>query len=754
MLGAVRLAACVAALVLTSCLMSLTPVAAADSLLVPSAGDLGGAGLHPIAASTRTVSTALEAGLPRSLKQAVARGLAGVVAGARGDEHLDAAAFVLGSQTIAHRVLTAWRQAHHGSAVRLGHDGTVLTTRIGRGQRFTLAWREGARVGVLYVSFTGPGATVQQAEELAPIADARLRAVLPRTAYDRVLAGIRPNGTVSQQTALQAFALTYGSLPGVHPPAGTPAYVPSGTLAAGWVLADLPRLSPTLRAAVLSRLGLATGRKAHGATFGDPDFHQSTALTAEASLWAARESAQLPGQPKLGLTIVAGDSVNTAVTKDGDHAEADALPVNAAGMLSRSGPYCRIRVNVSKVDSSTELALTLAHEVFHCFEFSLTPTVWDKVGAWVREGLAEWVAEDVVKPPYAQAGGFLETYIGLPDQPVLQRGYSAIGFWGHVQDADGDLWSKIPKILTTVSSPAAFAIAGGDGAGFLSTWASSIVRPGNSGPEWEMFSPVRPPDATALPTPRIEDTVENLPVQVPAFSTRNVVIEPQDGEPLVEVSVQGTGRLSDQHNYTDLSHSYYCMQATCECPPGSTGTVPDNQPLEPGADLALSAGSSATDAEVEFHDLDEYCNPKGVTLTEFHAASCVGCSAPTNQLADLTDGAVCTLDSAGQLTIALSGSGTLKITAPAYRSLPKRSDGATVIELQAPRGAGPDMTYGGWSTGDFLGDGSGAPPTPFGSVIVHRGGKDGSIAASLFNPGVSNASLLAAGAFRCKRAIG
>jgi hypothetical protein len=78
--------------------------------------------------------------------------------------------------------------------------------------------------------------------------------------------------------------------------------------------------------------------------------------------------------------------------------------------------------------------------------------------------------------------------------------------------------------------------------------ASSIVRPGNSDPEWEMFSPLRPPDATALPTPRIEDTVEDLPVQVPAFSTRNVVIEPQDGEPLVEVSADGAGRLSRTAN--------------------------------------------------------------------------------------------------------------------------------------------------------------------------------------------------------------
>ena len=752
MRSGVRLAACVVAIVLGSVLTSSVAVAA--SALVPSGADLTGAGLHPVAASTSAVTSALEAGLPRSLRRAVARGRAGVSAGARGDEHVSAGAFVLGSPAIAHRVLRAWRRAHHAAGLPLGRDGALQTRRLGRGQRFTLAWREGARVGVLQVGFTRPGATVQQAEELGPIADARLRAVLPRTAYDKVLAEVRPDGTVSEKTALQAFALSYGSLPGVHPPAGAPAYVPSGTLAAGWVLADLPRLSPRLRAAVLSRLGLAGARGAHGASFGDPEFHPSTALTAEASLWAARESAQLPGQPKLGLTIVAGDSPNTVLSKDVEHAEADELPVNAAGQLSRTGPNCRIRVDVSKVGDSTELALTLAHEVFHCFEFSLTPTVWDKVGAWVREGLAEWVAEDVVKPTFAEGGQFLETYIGVPDEPVLQRGYSAVGFWGHVQDTDGDLWSKIPKLLATVSGPAAFAIAGGDSAAFLSTWASSIVRPGNSGPEWEMFNPIRPPDAAALPTPRIEDTVEDLPVQVPAFSTRNVVIEPQDGEPLVEVSVDGPGRLSDQHNYTDLSHSFYCMQATCDCPPGSSGTVPDSQPLEAGADLALSAGSSATHAEVKFHDLDDYCNSKGVTLTEYHTASCVGCTAPTNQLADLTAPAVCTLDSAGQLTITLSGSGTLKVTAPKYRSLPKRSDDATVIELYAPRGSGPDMTYGGWSTGDFLGNGSGVPPTPYGSVIVHKGGKDGSIAATLFNPSVSNASVLAEGAFRCKRAIG
>lgn len=128
MLGAVRLAACVAALVLGSCLTSLTPVAAADSLLVPSAGDLAGAGLHPVAASTRTVTAVLKAGLARSLRTDVARGPAGIVAGAQGDERVDAAAFLLGSPAIAHRVLTAWRRTHHAAGLPLGSDGAVQTS--------------------------------------------------------------------------------------------------------------------------------------------------------------------------------------------------------------------------------------------------------------------------------------------------------------------------------------------------------------------------------------------------------------------------------------------------------------------------------------------------------------------------------------------------------------------------------------------------------------------------------------------------
>jgi hypothetical protein len=750
------LRAAAATIVCAACVLAVgCPAAAAGaaSALVPTAGDLAGAGLHPGAASLTAGAIALDTGLTRTQARLVLRARNGAAAGSAGRERLVAGAFVFGSARVAHQILVAFKRVRHASRLHLGLDGAIAIKHVGRGEQFTLAWREGARVAVVQARFAGSGGTAAIASELAPVADDRLRSVLPTTAYDKVLAQIRPDGTVSKQTALQAFALTYGSLPGVDPPTGTRTRVPSGTLAAGWAIEYLNDLSPALKTAVFKRLGVtgvAGAGAAHDASYGDPGFVPSTSLTAEASIWAHQESAHLPGQPKLGLTIVAGASPNvTEVDKDGDQALADALPVNAAGALDDAGPYCRIRVNVEALTSNEKLQQTLAHEVFHCFEFFLTPTVWYKVGAWVREGMAEWVASTVT--------GFddewLLQYVKTAEAPLLQRSYSATGFWGHVQDVDGDLWSKIPQILATVSGPAEFVLAGGDQPQVLSTWASSQLRPGNSGPEWEMFSPIRPPDGAALPVDRIQDTVEDLPVQVDPFSTENVEIQPQDGEPLLQVTVDGSERLSDEHNYTDLSNAYFCMEQKCECPPGSPGSVPDSQPLESGADLALSAGSTAVHAELVFHDLAEYCNPKGVTMTEYQKASCIGCTAPTSLLGDLTTPATCTVDASGQLTITLSGSGTLRITAPAYRSLPKRSDGATVISFYAPRGSGADAVYGGWSTGDWIGPGSGAPPMPFGSAIVHKGGKDGVIAATMFNPGVSEASLLAAGDFQCKHAI-
>src|SRR5450756_2110555 len=58
----------------------------------------------------------------------------------------------------------------------------------------------------------------------------------PLTAWQQTLNEVRPNGTVSTSTALSAFALAIGPVPGARPVSGPKQLIPSGTLAVQWVL--------------------------------------------------------------------------------------------------------------------------------------------------------------------------------------------------------------------------------------------------------------------------------------------------------------------------------------------------------------------------------------------------------------------------------------------------------------------------------------------------------------------------------------
>ena len=51
----------------------------------------------------------------------------------------------------------------------------------------------------------------------------------PGSAWQAVLGQINPDGTVSAETALEAFSLAFGPLPGVTPPSGTAKPIADGT---------------------------------------------------------------------------------------------------------------------------------------------------------------------------------------------------------------------------------------------------------------------------------------------------------------------------------------------------------------------------------------------------------------------------------------------------------------------------------------------------------------------------------------------
>jgi hypothetical protein len=710
---------------------------AAPGRLVLSAATLKPLGWHGInasvAAGRRQVRSKLRAGADRA---ALAKA-SGEAAGAGGKgQTLRSYAFTFASTAAATRVVRDFERATGAQRLKVGHDGGVARA----GSTFTTVFREGASIGVLEAH----APDLATATQFAPLADARLLSA-PRTALGKVMADIRPDGTVSRTTALQAFALTFGSLPGVHPPAGSRGPRPfSGDLAMEWVMRYYARLSPRLRTAVDTRLGLAPGgRAARIASYGDPKFTPSPALTAEATKYRDLEAAKLG--KTLGLKLVVGYSTSMPDYND-------ATPINAKGQFSDAGPICRIRVLPSGNGSAAFVRLVLAHEVFHCFEFDLAHNVWETDPAWVMEGLAEWAGLAVTQVPYSADAPFLAPYFTQPGTPIFARTYDAPGFWGHLEDTVGGLWGRVPAILHASTSPAAFFTAGAETEPFLSTWASSQVRAPAAGSEWELHSPISWPDAKQQPVATLPDNVDHLIDTVDPYSTGHVKILIG---PLVHITTTGHARLSAKYNYSDLGDGWFCTESGgCECPAGSQGTVPDNQPLEPGAILALSGDpSGGATADIEAHTLKEFCS--GVFVTQYQTAACVGCPSPRSTVLHVTEPGICTLGSGGDLTVTLTGDGgSLTITVPGFTGLPKRSDGATVFEFLVPRSpSGADVVMpGDWSSGDFL------PPdvgiqVPQGAGHMDKNGKEGFLAVQMQSPAVSNAGRVAGGDFTCKKPV-
>ena len=221
----------------------------------------------------------------------------------------------------------------------------------------------------------------------ARLADSYLRSVLPHDAWQRALDEIRPNGSFSKSTALQAFAAVYGAVPGVRSVGAGQRLRStfSGTLAASMVLRYRSRLSPAQRAVVARRLGLRSSRRRSGRAastapprYGDPQFVYDGVSTALAMHWASVFAAKL-GHP-LTLKIVAGRSPDVGQT-----AEMDSLPVaDASGDTWHGGAgFCRIRVGpVGLARSPVDRGWELAHEAFHCFEM----TSRSRIGRTCRRG--------------------------------------------------------------------------------------------------------------------------------------------------------------------------------------------------------------------------------------------------------------------------------------------------------------------------------------------------------------------------------
>jgi hypothetical protein len=398
-------------------------VASAEQLALSSSAFLG---LRARAVTGTTARADLASGLSKLLAGAVGDAQLQVSAAAGHGVSVRSEAFVFGDPGTGARVLAAWVGEHRASRVALGQTAGQWTRRFAHAAVAAVAWREGDVIGLIVVD-AGRTSAAARALEYARLEDSNLRIPLPATAWDRVLAQVRPDGMVSKQTALEAFALEYGSVPGVHPPGGPRGVALSGDVAQDWILPYLSRLTRRQQRIVDDRLGFQTGarRVADAACavcdYGDLTFMQNAKLQAIADKWEADYAAQLG---PLGMSLVVGTADQPATEA---LALADAAPLNNALGSTRTGPpsICRVRMfPIGLSQSALGQGWTLAHEVFHCFEFRILGAgAWsNRPKDWVMEGLASWAAFAVDPVDFTVAVSKLLQYVGVPERARARSG--------------------------------------------------------------------------------------------------------------------------------------------------------------------------------------------------------------------------------------------------------------------------------------------------------------------------------------------
>ena len=555
-------------------------------------------GLRPSSAGVDATRRLLAEGISRGSRALLRGAMIQVSAAGAHGLQLRSDAFVLRSAAAATRVLAGWRRLQISSSAAIGAGGAVSVTGSRRAAVASVLWRDGARLGLIVLRETdGAAAARTAAIQYAVLAESYLTTPLPRTAWQKVMAEVQPDGAVSEQTALEAVALSYGPLPGVQIPSGARAKTVSGDLADEWVTPYLPRLKGRLRRAVYRELGLTPpGLTAHAASYGDPDFQPDAALTAAANNWKLVYALPTYLGHYLSLPIVAGDSFATNGT-----APADATTVDQNGTS-----YCRVRLlPASKDYDGSTISHILAHEVFHCEEFDFDPGL-AHLGAWVVEGMAEWAAETLAPVPGYL--GVLDDYTLTPHTPLFARSYDAEGFWGHIQDTAPDLWHRVESILAQPTPEGQYSTAGGTTFNFLSTWGASLFNNPAFAPDWSIRSPQTPP--SHAPSARIigSGTVEAAP-----YTVADYVISPT--EPLVRVSISppSDALLGEGANRTNLDDVLFCVgssSAACQCPSGTTGTVPPTEPLAFPATLGVTGDpAGGTSGSVTSIPLSVYCTP-------------------------------------------------------------------------------------------------------------------------------------------------
>jgi hypothetical protein len=433
-----------------------------------------------------------------------------------------------------------------------------------------------------------------------------------------MFAQVGADGSVSKDLALQAFSTAIAPLPGVPTAPGGPPQDferADGSFAIDWLMPYIDQLTPEQRAAVDAALKpSATARLVEparpiadvGGGLGPPVAANDPAQPyLDAINYALTE---IPKPNRLDRTLSAKVRFDFASSAPADAPTALAYSFRGT---SNGAADCEIRATPRIVGAADQrIKTTMAHEVFHCFQFEVWPG--GTANDWVIEGQAEWAGEDLAGPG-PDGLEWWTIYLDTPNYSLFKRDYDAVGFYEHLLEVGINPWAIFDDMLRNQSdNAAAFTAAHADSDAFLSTWASSYRRTDPLPPTWYAYGPWSTLEHTDPDRLHIANG-QQPPISAPAATnTLYLVLSTAD---ITEVSVDGGNvrMLTGGSDVPDVQQIDLCTKGpttdACNCPEGFDYTGPSLAPSDGTIWLGASGGLTGASGTVSGLALTDFCKP-------------------------------------------------------------------------------------------------------------------------------------------------
>ncbi|MEO6122134.1 MAG: hypothetical protein ABIR32_00385 [Ilumatobacteraceae bacterium] len=397
------------------------------------------------------------------------------------------------------------------------------------------------------------------------------------------------NGRLPLDDALDLFAATFEPIEGGDGSAlADIADVVDGTAALSAVSTYWDELNGDQQASVRGALGYTVGQSRRGPSAETMAAQRAVADEVDAAVAA--------------ISALTGRTLSVPIRTDQiAHLRSDAREVlglswpELDGEFVTSGRMDSCRISFSTTPPAN--AVTVAHEVYHCFQFDNAADVGDVLGghSWIIEGSAEWAGETVAG--LDDLGGARYNQWSSNTQSLYGLDYRAIGFYWVLESTGIDPWQANFAMLGHENLDAVTA-TGGDPLQILNRVGTSLARRG-VGPAlpvdgvWDFTPPIVPARGHRNPVTLTPEMPFEVALDRGAFTRSGPSLVTIEGGERVSVNVEsdvGTLQFFDHDpiSFLDSLHREFCLDpGGCRC--GVDDSV--GSELEDGSrELIVSAG--------------------------------------------------------------------------------------------------------------------------------------------------------------------